>query len=92
MARHDIHNPTKARRVIHDGIERSQKQISIEAGATKHGVELDDAVVKQLNDRVAKDTAAGLENTELVVKPASGKTAAPSASASPINNKQENAR
>lgn len=63
----DLHNPTPARRVIHDGIENSQRQITVESGATVKNVELSDATIKMLRDRTKK---RGTEKADLIVYPA----------------------
>lgn len=47
---YDIHNPTKARRVIYDG-SKDQKQVVIEPGDTKKAVPLADHILKQLKAR-----------------------------------------
>jgi hypothetical protein len=62
--RYDIHNPTPARRVIHDGIEGSQRPITIEAGGDRKNVALSDAVAKDLMAR-----AKAAKDAEVVLTP-----------------------
>ena len=68
----DLHNPTRARRVIYDGIEGSMKEITVDPGATLRGVALHRAVAEELRDRnrVKKDS-------DLVIKPMSGEPEVP---------------
>ena len=50
---YDIYNPTKARRVIWNGIDNKQK-IVIDPGQIAEDVELADHVVKSIRDTAAK--------------------------------------
>ncbi len=47
----DLHNPTRARRILFDGIPGSQKQIFVARGETKRGVTISRAVFEELRDR-----------------------------------------
>jgi hypothetical protein len=47
----DLHNPTRAQRVIYDGIPGSQRQIVINPNDTKHSVRLHRSIEKELRDR-----------------------------------------
>lgn len=46
----NLYNPTKARRVIYDGIEGG-KMITIESKETKRGVTISRAIAEELRDR-----------------------------------------
>ena len=73
----DIKNPTRARRVIYDGInvERAhghgpaQKQITVEPGETKKNVTVHRSVVEEMRarNRAKKDS-------DLIITPARGET------------------
>lgn len=47
----NLYNPTRARRVIYDGIEGSDKQITIAPGETKRGVTISRTIAEELRDR-----------------------------------------
>ena len=47
--RYDIHNPTKAGRVIYDGVDGQQRKITVLPGETKHGVELAEHIAAGFN-------------------------------------------
>jgi len=54
MAKYNIHNPTKAARVIYDGIDDGngrQKQYHIPAGESRGGIELADHIAEDLIKR-----------------------------------------
>jgi hypothetical protein len=48
---YDISNPTKATRVIYDGIPGSMKAITVAPGGEKKGVQLSDAIAGELLER-----------------------------------------
>lgn len=76
MPKYDIHNPTQARRVIYDGIKGSMKQVTIEAGETKMGVEVHEDIAAEMAERTKND---GEVKTDLLFKTASGKADKPKA-------------
>jgi hypothetical protein len=60
--KYDIHNPTKAARVIYDGIPKNGKDgpqtaYHIPAGTRREGVELSDEIAKELIERTRADDA-----------------------------------
>lgn len=54
----DLYNPTRARRIIFDGIDGIMKPISVEAGETKRNVTISRHIAEELRDRnrVKKDS------------------------------------
>lgn len=62
--RYTIFNPTPAVRVIHDGIEGSQRQTAIGPGQTRTGIELSDAVARELARRTRENKDADLQLTQ----------------------------
>lgn len=66
----DLHNPTRARRIIYDGIPGSMKQIAIASGETKHGVTLSRGIAEELRDRNRVK-----KNSDLVIKPTQAEAA-----------------
>lgn len=62
--RYDLVNPTRARRVIHDGIAGIQRAITVEPGAILRDVEMHPDVAKELK---ARTRVRGKENSDLHV-------------------------
>jgi hypothetical protein len=62
--RYDLVNPTRARRVINDGIAGSYQSYTIESGETKRNVELAEWVVKELRSRTK---GRGKDKADLIV-------------------------
>ena len=62
-ARFDLVNPTRARRIIHDGLT-PMKSVTIEPGETKRDVELHPDIAKELKQRTRP---RGKENSDLHV-------------------------
>jgi hypothetical protein len=63
----DLHNPTRARRIIHDGINekgKAQKSITVEPGETKRNVVLHKDIIKELKDRTRP---RGKDKADLIV-------------------------
>jgi hypothetical protein len=58
--KYTIHNPTKSVRVIHDGIEGSQRQYAFQPGQTRTGIELSENVARELVRRTRNDDEADL--------------------------------
>ena len=52
--KYTIHNPTKSVRVIHDGIEGSQRQYTLQPGETRTGIALSDTFARELRERTRK--------------------------------------
>lgn len=67
MQHYDITNPTKARRVIYDGIpsgeNKKQKTITIDPGETKKDVALSERIVEELRAR-----NKAVEDSDLIVR------------------------
>lgn len=62
MKNYDIHNPTRAARVIYDGIDHgggNQREIHIVPGATKLCVALSDDIAQELRNRTRGKDASG---------------------------------
>jgi hypothetical protein len=60
----DLYNPTRARRIIYDGILGSMKQIVVASQDTKRGVTISRAIAEELRDR-----NRAKKNSDLVIKP-----------------------
>jgi hypothetical protein len=74
VVRVDLYNPTPARRIVYDGIENSQKPITLDPGETKRNVEISDKLAKELKGRTRP---RGKEKADLLVYEA-GKAPDPS--------------
>lgn len=60
----DLHNPTPATRVIYDGIEGSQRVITVRPGETAKNVEISETIARELRGRTKK---RGHEKADLTV-------------------------
>jgi len=64
----DIFNPTRARRVIYDGIGENPKPIVIEVGETKKNVKVTRLIEQELRERnkIKKDSDLVLTRSESI--------------------------
>ena len=58
----DLYNPTRARRIVLDGIDGSMRQIMIGPGETRRGVTISRTIAEELRNRNRKTPKSEVES------------------------------